>query len=214
MVTRHEAQSAWGQLAVTAATPVESTKQGAVTTVEHADAVRLTLGHDDDVGVDTHANRALEMTHADDAVEVEGRRQHLHAVVAELRHEHEVVGCYPHVLWVSELQRSIASTAHDTQQRPITDTEHVDGVGTAPTVRHQQRAAVAGHRDAAIVRFYTGRVDDATLDASQTTAEESSHHAAIHAAERPRHALATAQHGHATQCISQHWRHANVRRAA
>jgi hypothetical protein len=186
-VPGHEVQSLWAQqLTVAAASRPEVTKKSAVTAPEHTDAVGMfgSLRHHDDGIIGTHASRILELTHAHEAVEVKGRRQHLHAVVAVLRHEHEVVGCYPHLAWIAEPYRSVARTAADSQPQAVTDTEHVDGVRVAITVRHQQRRAVAAHRHTVVERLHTGRVDDAAHDASQRgTAEEASHGAAVHAAQ-------------------------------
>jgi hypothetical protein len=90
------------------------------------------------------------MTHANEGVEVEARRQHLHTVVAVVRDEHEVVGCYPHLAWTLELQRLVASTAYDPQSRAVRNAELVDGgrVAFAVQIRHEQRGAVAAHSDA------------------------------------------------------------------
>jgi hypothetical protein len=55
------------------------------------------LARHDDVGVGTHANRVETLSRADEAVEVEGRRQHLHAVVVALSNEHEAIGRDPHL---------------------------------------------------------------------------------------------------------------------
>jgi hypothetical protein len=68
------------------------------------------------------------MTHPNERVEVEARRQHLHAVVTKLHHKHEVVGGDPHLSWKVELQRSVAPAADNPQQRAVTNTELVDGM--------------------------------------------------------------------------------------
>jgi hypothetical protein len=44
----------------------------------------------------------------------------------------------------------------------------------------------------------------------QTTAKESGSHGAVHAAQRPSHALTTTEHAHAAQCIAQHGRDTRV----
>jgi hypothetical protein len=53
-------------------------------------------------------------------------------------------------------------------------------------------------------RRHIRRVDDAALNASQAAAEEASDTRTIHATQRARHALATAQHAHAAQRVAQH----------
>jgi hypothetical protein len=95
-VSGHEAQSEReAQLTVADTSSPEATKKSAVTPVEHRDAMSLPLRHHDDVIVAAHAKRIPELTHANEAVEVEARRQHLHAVVDSLYHEHVAVGCDP-----------------------------------------------------------------------------------------------------------------------
>jgi hypothetical protein len=142
------------QLAVAAANRPEATKKSTIAAVEHAEAVGITLRHHDDVIIGAHASRTAELTHADEAVEVKGRRQHLYAVVAGVRKKHEVVGRYPQLEWILELQRPVASAtvtvtgADYPQSRAVRDTELVDGVRATGVVRHQQRAAVAAHRHA------------------------------------------------------------------
>jgi hypothetical protein len=84
----------------------------------------------------------------------------------------------------------------------------VDAVGRAVGVRHQQRGAVAAHSDAGTPRLHTERGYDAARNAAQTTAEEASDGAAVHAAQRPRHAVATAQHRDAPQWIARRRRDA------
>jgi hypothetical protein len=84
-------------------------------------------------------------------VEVDGRRQHLNAVVPALavRDEHAVVGRDAQVARMIEPQRSIAIAADDTTGAgAATDIDVVDGVRATTEVRCYQRAAVAAHSDA------------------------------------------------------------------
>jgi hypothetical protein len=143
------------------------------------------------------------------AVEVEARRQHLHAVVAPVSDEHEAVGRDAANARVVEAQRGRAAALAPVLLSPpaVSDAVHLQRVGAAVAVRHQQRRAVAS--DGYAVRQPAVRVDDSRVDASQAAAEEASDGAGVHAAERPRHALATAQHGDATILVAQHRRHAH-----
>jgi hypothetical protein len=133
-VPGHEAQSTRVlQLTVAAAFRSEATKKSAVAPLERTNPMD-SLWHHDDVTIGAHANRTAELTHANEAMEVEARRQHMHAVVAVLRHEHEVVGCYPHLAWILELQRPVAPASDDPQPRAVSDTERVDCVRAAGVV--------------------------------------------------------------------------------
>ncbi len=96
--------------------------------------LRVVLGHGVDVGVRAHATRSTQERHADEAVEVEARRQHLHAVVAPVHDEHEAVGVDPHLLRTAELQRSGAPAANDTASRAVRRRDLVESVGAAPGV--------------------------------------------------------------------------------
>ncbi len=123
VTTGHEAQSLRvHKLTVAATFGPEATTKSAVPAVEHTDAVcRTSLCHDDDGIIGAHASRTVEVTDANERVEVEVRRQHLHAVVEVLRHEHVVVKCYPNLVWASELKRPVASAADDPQPRSVRD---------------------------------------------------------------------------------------------
>jgi hypothetical protein len=112
---RHETESKRHQkLAAATAFVPKASKESTVAPVEHTDAVREQLRRNDDVGIDTHAARTAELARANEAVEVEARRQHLHAVVPAIRDKHEVVGCDAHLARAVELQRTDALAADNT----------------------------------------------------------------------------------------------------
>jgi hypothetical protein len=66
-------------------------------------------------------------------MEAEARRQHLHAVVAEVRDEHEVVGCDAHLPRLLELQTPITPASDPTWRG-----------GDAITVRSPVQTVYAG----------------------------------------------------------------------
>jgi hypothetical protein len=139
------------------ASTAEATKTSAVAPVEHADAAVVRHHHDISVGTDT--NGTVQLTHTDEGVEVEGRRQHLYAVVVAVSDKHEAVGCYPHLRGMIELQRPVASTADDSQPQAVDETELVDGVRATVIIRHEQHRAVNTHRHAVAASPKTMRRD-------------------------------------------------------
>jgi hypothetical protein len=170
----------------------------------------------------THSSRAVEASVAANyALQLQLRRQYLHAASEAVCHEHEAgVRRDAQPTRVVELQRFHwhAAVAHDAQRAPARDVQLVDAVRTVEArAAEKQRAAVAAHSDTVARRRDAWRVYDAADDASQTTAEEASHGAAVHwhaaSAQRPRHAsaLATAQHAHTVQRVAQRRRHAHGR---
>jgi hypothetical protein len=126
-VARHEAQPPGvHQQAVITAPTSELTNKSAITPLEHTEEAGHR--HDDDVGVRAHASGFEELPLADEAVEVEGRCQHLHAVVAVVSDEHEVVGGDAHLAWTIELQPSAAQPTDDSTPRPVRDIVLVNGM--------------------------------------------------------------------------------------
>jgi hypothetical protein len=210
---RHEAEST-GEVQLTVATAKRPAgpHEAAVPAPEHAESVGALIRHHDEFIVGSHADGKDESTHANEGVEVQARRQYLHAAAAVLRHKHGAVVGDPDLARLSNLQRPVVLPADDTVPLAVHSAVHVKGLGTTAVVRHQQRGAVRAHRDTVAHRPHARRLDDAADKRSHAADEEARHGAAVHAAQRPRHALTTAQHGHTMQCVAQHRRHAHVRR--
>jgi hypothetical protein len=135
-VTVHEAEAGRdAHFTLAGATNTESAKKRGAGAVEHADVKRAVhVRHDDDESVGAHAAWRTQVSNANVVVEVEGRRQHLHAVVVAVRDEHEVVGCDPHLVWGVEVPRLRTPLADDTAPRAVQRVELVDGVRAALAV--------------------------------------------------------------------------------
>jgi hypothetical protein len=132
---RHEAESTGEvQLTVAAAKRPAGQHKAAVPAPEHAESVEALIRHHDEFIVGSHADRKDESTHANEAVEVQARRQYLHAAAAILRHKHGAVVGDPDLARLSNLQRPVVLPANDAVPLAVHSAVHVKGLGTTAVV--------------------------------------------------------------------------------
>jgi hypothetical protein len=149
------------------------------------------LCDDNRVAVATRACGIRELANADEALEMQRRRQYLDAPVARLGYEHMVVCQDANIAWSLKLQRADAVFTKRAQEHAVANSEHIYRVMKSerpregPSEQHQELGAVPRDRSA------KGAVpavclNDAADDAAQA-AQESHDAAAEDAAERPPH---------------------------
>ncbi len=119
-VAAQEAQSA-GELEVqpTAVVCSDAVQHSADCTAEHDDAVcRVVVGHDDDVRARTPTHGSNELAHADGAVELELRRQHMHGHHQHIASPHALPTRHTERQTSAPLPRIVAAPRQSSRRSP------------------------------------------------------------------------------------------------